>query len=163
MLKIYNKTTINISKLAMAKFRMSNGKKKNGIVKLKDVAEKLQKSLLLVRKSNYSCNSDEEHEQISEYSVPEDVKEGHFAVIAVYGEKIKRFVVPLTYLTNPSFVRLLEQAAEEYGFNQEGALTLPCHPNELEKMLSSSSSSSSSSTGEVNYWSSCNKSMVQSY
>ncbi|KAF5751567.1 putative SAUR-like auxin-responsive protein family [Tripterygium wilfordii] len=97
----------------------TNGKK-NGVVTLKVVAKLLQRSLILGRKSNY---------------VPEDVKEGHFAVIAGDGHVPKRFVVPLTYLTHPRFLRLLEQAAEEYGFDGEGALTIPCRPSELEKIL----------------------------
>ncbi|KAL7173731.1 hypothetical protein ACSBR2_033062 [Camellia fascicularis] len=105
----------------MAKLRMNGNKKKNGIVKLKIVVEKLQKSLLMVKKP--ACD------------VPEDVKEGHFAVIAVDVDELKRFIVPLNYLTNPSFMRLLELAAEEYGFDREGALTVPCPPRDLERIL----------------------------
>ncbi|XP_057479243.1 auxin-induced protein 15A-like [Actinidia eriantha] len=101
----------------MAKLR-TNGKKKNGILKLTIVMEKLQKSLF----------SDSNH-------VPKDVKQGHFAVIAEDVHELKRFVVPLSYLAHPSFRRLLEQAAEVYGFDHEGALTVPCHPRELERLL----------------------------
>lgn len=142
----------------MAWSRSSSGKKKNGIVKLKIVVEKLQRSLSLSRKSNSSFDDD------STSSVPEDVKKGHFAVIAVDEDQPKRFVVPLSYLTHPTFLKLLEQAAEEYGFDHEGALMVPCPPSELEKILDDEQwqekDSSSSSTG-VN-WSSC-KAMVQSY
>ncbi|PWA55919.1 small auxin-up RNA [Artemisia annua] len=53
----------------------------------------------------------------------------------------KRFVVPLVYLGHPSFQRLLERAAEEYRFNHEGALTVPCRPSELECMLTQRGSS----------------------
>lgn len=131
----------------MAKLR-SNGKKKNGIEKLKIVVEKLQKSLLLGRKS--AC-------------VPKDVKEGHFAVIAVDGgeELPKRFVAPLSCLTHPTFLRLLEQAAEEYGFDHEGALTIPCRPSELERILAEEWEDEGDLDVGVN-WGSC-KTMVQSY
>ncbi|KAL5565766.1 hypothetical protein UlMin_028930 [Ulmus minor] len=106
----------------MTKLRGMNSKKKNN---LKIVAEKLQKSLLLLRKSKYPNEA-----------IPKDVKEGHFAVIAVEGDdEPKRFVVPLSFLTHPIFLRLLEQAAEEYGFDHDGALTVPCRPSELEKIL----------------------------
>ncbi|KAJ0020696.1 hypothetical protein Pint_32083 [Pistacia integerrima] len=108
----------------MAKHSASS-KKKSSIVKLKIVVERLHKSLSLVRKSNSYCDD----------YVPEDVKEGHFAVIAVDGEQPKRFVIPLSYLTHPGFLKLLEQAAEEYGFDHEGALTIPCRPCELERIL----------------------------
>jgi SAUR family protein len=109
----------------MAKFivRNSNKKKSGGsIVKL---IEKLQKKILQGRNKSTSTY------------VPEDVKEGHFAVIAEDREdqEPKRFVLPLSCLTNPTFVRLLEQAEEEYGFDHEGALTIPCKPSELHKML----------------------------
>ncbi|XP_027349147.1 auxin-responsive protein SAUR32-like [Abrus precatorius] len=67
--------------------------------------------------------------------VPEDVREGHFAVIAMQGEETKRFVVELDYLTDPSFLRLLEEAREEYGFGQKGALVVPCSPQELQKII----------------------------
>lgn len=67
--------------------------------------------------------------------VPEDVKEGHFAVIAVDEYEERRFVVPLSYLKRALFVKLLERAAEEYGFDHEGAVVIPCRPSELERML----------------------------
>ncbi|KAM1803856.1 hypothetical protein ACFX12_029787 [Malus domestica] len=114
----------------MAKSRTTSICKKNkSIVKLKIVVEKLQRSLSLGRSkpSNYS--------DANSTNVPEDVKEGHFAVIAVDGDEPKRFVMSLSYLTHPTFLKLLEQAAEEYGFDHEGALTIPCQPSELEKIL----------------------------
>ncbi|KAL8218407.1 hypothetical protein R6Q57_021780 [Mikania cordata] len=67
--------------------------------------------------------------------VPEDVKEGHFAVIAVDGYKERRFVVHVSYLKHDSFVKLLERAAEEYGFDHEGAVVIPCRPSELERVM----------------------------
>ncbi|XP_021838817.2 protein SMALL AUXIN UP-REGULATED RNA 54-like [Spinacia oleracea] len=67
---------------------------------------------------------------------PQDVvKEGHFAVVAVDGVETKRFMVPLSYLTHPMFLVLLEKAAEEYGFDHEGALTIPCTPTEIDNIL----------------------------
>ncbi|XP_059429134.1 auxin-responsive protein SAUR50 [Corylus avellana] len=129
-------------------------KKINGIVKLKIVVQKLQKSLSLGRRKS-------RHEEVGEASssccVPEDGKEGHFAVDVVDGgDEPKRFVVPLTCLTHPTFLRLLEQAAEDYGFDHEGDLTIPCRPSKLERILADGGSDV-----EVN-WGSC-KTMVQSY
>jgi len=63
--------------------------------------------------------------------VAEDVKKGHFVVIAKDEDEAKRFIVPLSCLTNPIFVSLLEEAAEKYGFNGDGALTVPCRPNDI--------------------------------
>ncbi|KAI5584894.1 hypothetical protein POPTR_006G125100v4 [Populus trichocarpa] len=67
--------------------------------------------------------------------VPVDVKKGHFAVTAIKGEEPKRFVVKLDCLSNPDFLSLLEQAKEEYGFQQEGVLAVPCRPEELQMIL----------------------------
>ncbi|PWA89549.1 small auxin-up RNA [Artemisia annua] len=67
--------------------------------------------------------------------VPQDVKQGHFAVIAVDGYDERRFVVPVSYLKHDSFVRLMKQAAEEHGFDHEHAVMIPCRPSELERML----------------------------
>ncbi|GAA0139209.1 hypothetical protein LIER_00805 [Lithospermum erythrorhizon] len=106
----------------MAKPRV-NGKTKNGIVKFKGVVEKLQKSLSLSKKKSDSTR------------VADDVKEGHFAVIAEDGNYSKRLIVPLSCLSHPRFLRLLEEAAEEYGFDHGGALTIPCRPSELERIL----------------------------
>ncbi|EOY07894.1 Uncharacterized protein TCM_022211 [Theobroma cacao] len=48
----------------------------------------------------------------------------------------KKFFVSLSYLTYPPFMKLLDAAEEEYGFNQKGALVIPCEATELEKILS---------------------------
>lgn len=60
------------------------------------------------------------------------VPKGHFAVLAGNGE---RFVVELRYLKSPGLVRLLKEAEEEYGFQPEGALVVPCKPEELHNIL----------------------------
>ncbi|OMO58365.1 Auxin responsive SAUR protein [Corchorus olitorius] len=147
----------------MAKLRGGN-KKKNGIVKLKIVAEKLHKSLSLGKKWSNSFRDHHECDEIHDstnYYVPEDVKEGHFAVVAEYGEEPRRFVVPLSFLTHPRFLMLLEQAAEEYGFDREGALTIPCPPSELERILGEQWQEGDSDA-DVGWNSSC-EAMIQSY
>ncbi|KAG2703227.1 hypothetical protein I3843_06G120500 [Carya illinoinensis] len=55
-----------------------------------------------------------------------DVPKGYFPVYVGESQK-KRFVVPISYLSQPSFQDLLIQAEEEYGYNHPlGALTIPC-------------------------------------
>ncbi|KAK4367201.1 hypothetical protein RND71_015081 [Anisodus tanguticus] len=141
----------------MAKAR-TIGKKKNGIVNLRIMVKKLQKSLLLGKKLQAAELDELENDSIN---VPEDVKEGHFAVLAMDDDELKRFIVPLSSLTHPSFLRLLEQAAEEYGFDHEGALTIPCRPSELDRIMAEQwvEGTDSRSAEGVN-WSSC---MVKSH
>ncbi|KAI3450606.1 hypothetical protein Pfo_007271 [Paulownia fortunei] len=127
------------------------------IVNLKIVVKRLQKSLTLGKKSS---------SDVDEIAVPDDVKEGHFAVIAVDDDVLKRFIVPLSSLTRPSFLRLLEQAAEEHGFDDEGALTVPCRPSELEWILAEQWAEERGSRvtggGAADKWGSYNKTMVKS-
>ncbi|KAF7841110.1 auxin-induced protein X10A-like [Senna tora] len=54
-----------------------------------------------------------------------EVPKGYVAVYV--GEKLKRFVIPISYLNQPSFQDLLSQAEEEFGFDHpRGGLTIPC-------------------------------------
>ncbi|KAJ9704295.1 hypothetical protein PVL29_002723 [Vitis rotundifolia] len=54
----------------------------------------------------------------------------------------KRFVVPISYLKNPSFQNLLSQAEEEFGFNHPmGGLTIPCTEEAFIDVTSSLNSS----------------------
>ncbi|KAF8025329.1 hypothetical protein BT93_F2233 [Corymbia citriodora subsp. variegata] len=47
--------------------------------------------------------------------------------LAVYvGPKLRRFVIPASYLSVPEFRNLMERVAEEVGFEQEGGLQIPC-------------------------------------
>lgn len=55
-----------------------------------------------------------------------DVPKGYLAVY-VGERKMKRFVVPISYLNQPSFQDLLRKAEEEFGFDHPmGGLTIPC-------------------------------------
>ncbi|KAJ8754117.1 hypothetical protein K2173_002015 [Erythroxylum novogranatense] len=105
---------------------------------LKHLIRKLQlvRSLMAPRRlTNISDGDSREKSEVGTI-VPKDVRKGHFAVVAVQGNgEPKRFVLELNYLSNPAFLRLLELAKEEYGFQQRGVLVLPCQPEELEKIL----------------------------
>ncbi|KAG1362715.1 auxin-responsive protein SAUR50 [Cocos nucifera] len=56
--------------------------------------------------------------------LPVDVPKGHFAVYV--GENRSRFIVPISYLTHPEFQSLLRRAEEEFGFDHDMGLTIPC-------------------------------------
>nr|AMQ09530.1 small auxin up regulated protein [Boehmeria nivea] len=66
-----------------------------------------------------------------------DVPKGHFAVYVGKNEK-KRFVVPVSLLSQPSFQDLLIQAEDEYGFDHPmGGLTIPCTEDSFIDLISS--------------------------
>ncbi|KAL5788759.1 hypothetical protein ACOSP7_005708 [Xanthoceras sorbifolium] len=55
-----------------------------------------------------------------------DVPKGHLAVYVGERQK-KRFIIPVSFLNQPSFQELLRKAEEEFGFNHPmGGLTIPC-------------------------------------
>jgi SAUR family protein len=45
-----------------------------------------------------------------------------------------RVLVPVFYFNHPLFGELLREAEEEYGFHQEGGITIPCQFSEFEKV-----------------------------
>ncbi|XP_071697920.1 auxin-responsive protein SAUR21-like [Rutidosis leptorrhynchoides] len=56
-----------------------------------------------------------------------DIPKGYFAVYVGELEK-RRFVVPVSLLSQPMFQELLHLAEEEFGYNHPmGGLTIPCH------------------------------------
>ncbi|KAJ1408376.1 Small auxin-up RNA [Sesbania bispinosa] len=60
-----------------------------------------------------------------------DVPKGCMAIKVGQGEQQQRFVVPVIYFNHPLFMQLLKEAEEEYGFDQKGTITIPCHVEEF--------------------------------
>lgn len=78
-----------------------------------------------------NCDSDEESCQSPE--PPPDVPKGYLAVYV--GPELRRFIIPTSYLGHPLFKMLLEKAAEEFGFDQSGGLTIPCEIETFKYLL----------------------------
>ncbi|XP_062185012.1 protein SMALL AUXIN UP-REGULATED RNA 51-like [Phragmites australis] len=55
---------------------------------------------------------------------PPPPPKGHLAVCV--GPAMQRFVIPMEYLKHSAFAALLREAEEEFGFQQEGVLRIPC-------------------------------------
>ncbi|KAI4380824.1 hypothetical protein MLD38_006970 [Melastoma candidum] len=68
------------------------------------------------------CDSDDE--SCNSPKSPPDVPKGFLAVYV--GEELRRFIIPTSYLSHHLFKVLLEKSAEEFGFEQHGALNIPC-------------------------------------
>ncbi|CAN0899309.1 Auxin-induced protein X10A [Linum grandiflorum] len=62
-------------------------------------------------------------------------------VVVYVGEMqimMKRFVVPISCLSNPSFKDLLKRAEEEFGFDHPmGGLTIPCREDAFIDLIAS--------------------------
>ncbi|GMI77428.1 SMALL AUXIN UPREGULATED RNA 38 [Hibiscus trionum] len=67
------------------------------------------------------------------FDVPSATPKGFVAVSV--GEERKRFVIPTEYLGHEAFRVLLRKAEEEFGFQQEGVLRIPCEVSVFDKIL----------------------------
>ncbi|TXG46411.1 hypothetical protein EZV62_028084 [Acer yangbiense] len=63
-----------------------------------------------------------------------DVVPKGFLAVCV-GSELKRFIIPTEYLSHQAFGILLREAEEEFGFQQEGVLKIPCEVAVFEKIL----------------------------
>ncbi|XLS88272.1 hypothetical protein HN51_038438 [Arachis hypogaea] len=71
--------------------------------------------------------------QVASKSV--ELPKGYLAVYV--GENQKRFVIPISYLNQPSFQDLLSQAEEEFGYDHPmGGLTIPCSEHVFQRITS---------------------------
>ena len=70
-------------------------------------------------------------------SPDEDVPKGYLAVYVGEESNMKRFVIPVSYLNQPSLQDLLSQAEEEFGFDHPmGGLTIPCREDLFVDLIS---------------------------
>ncbi|CAL5212577.1 unnamed protein product [Lathyrus oleraceus] len=59
-----------------------------------------------------------------------EVPKGYLAVYV--GDKMRRFVIPVSYLNQSLFQELLNQAEQEFGYDHPmGGLTIPCSEDEF--------------------------------
>lgn len=68
------------------------------------------------------------------YLLPKDVPKGFLPVYV--GQEHQRFVIPVFYLNDPLFENLLKGIEEHFGFQQEGALLIPCEVSDFELLRS---------------------------
>ncbi|KAL2321143.1 hypothetical protein Fmac_030112 [Flemingia macrophylla] len=80
-----------------------------------------------IRRASFGAN------QTSSKAV--EVPKGYLAVYV--GDKMKRFVIPISFLSHPSFQDLLNQAEEEFGYDHPmGGLTIPCSEDIFQNITS---------------------------
>jgi len=64
-----------------------------------------------------------------------EVPKGYIAVYV--GDEMRRYVIPVSYLNQPSFQEWLSKAEEEFGYDHpKGALTIPCQDDEFLNIIS---------------------------
>ncbi|KAJ3692659.1 hypothetical protein LUZ60_011754 [Juncus effusus] len=72
------------------------------------------------------CSSLGRKQQNIDYdeTFPSDVPKGHFVVYV--GDNRTRYVVPISFLSNHVFQSLLRRAEEEFHFDYDTGLIIPC-------------------------------------
>ncbi|TYJ49188.1 hypothetical protein E1A91_A01G116500v1 [Gossypium mustelinum] len=93
---------------------MAISRKSNKLAQTAMIKQILKRCSSLGKKQSYA----------DEQGLPLDVLKGHFVVYV--GENRSRYIVPISFLTRPEFQSLLHQAEEEFGFDHDMGLTIPC-------------------------------------
>ncbi|PQQ14972.1 auxin-responsive protein SAUR50 [Prunus yedoensis var. nudiflora] len=93
---------------------MAISKKSNKLTQTAALKQILKRCSSFGKKNGYNNEGD----------LPEDVPKGHFAVYV--GENRSRYIIPISWLGHPEFQTLLQRAEEEFGFNHDMGLTIPC-------------------------------------
>ncbi|MED6173468.1 Protein SMALL AUXIN UP-REGULATED RNA 51 [Stylosanthes scabra] len=99
-------------------------RKSNKISQSAVIKQIMKRCSSLGKKNNNNNGYDSNNNNYEQHPLPLDVPKGHFAVYV--GENRTRYIVPISLLGNPEFQCLLRQAEEEFGFEHDMGLTIPC-------------------------------------
>jgi len=91
-------------------------------------------SPMINKRLNSLVSFDSDEDNCNSPKAPHDVPKGYLAVYV--GPELRRFIIPTSYLSHSLFKMLLEKAADEFGFNQCGGLTIPCEIETFKYLLS---------------------------
>ncbi|XP_057794800.1 protein SMALL AUXIN UP-REGULATED RNA 51-like [Salvia miltiorrhiza] len=101
-----------------------------GIRKSNKVSQKAMIKQIMKRCSSIG----KKHGYENDEGLPMDVPKGHFVVYV--GENRSRYIVPISILERPEFLSLLHQAEEEFGFDHDMGLTIPCDEQVFQSLTS---------------------------
>ncbi|KOM39980.1 hypothetical protein LR48_Vigan04g017800 [Vigna angularis] len=101
------------------------------IVRLKEMLQKWQ-NVTLGQKASIPTITDKVPNNDGS-GLPLINKRGYLAVYV--GPELRRFIIPTTYLSHSLFKVLLEKAADEFGFDHSGGLTIPCETETFKYLL----------------------------
>ncbi|KAI4333317.1 hypothetical protein L6164_018145 [Bauhinia variegata] len=103
------------------------------IRKLSRVADSSQYTLLRSESQNRHPRRAESFRRSAVRSSARAVPEGHVPIYV--GDEMEKFAVSAELLNHPIFVKLLNESAQEYGYEQKGVLRIPCHVIVFERVL----------------------------
>ncbi|CAN1139503.1 Auxin-responsive protein SAUR71 [Linum perenne] len=103
---------------------------KSGTAKISDIVKKWKR---LAAATSSSAGSSKKKSVIKRTFSFSDAHKGRVSVSV--GKEGKRYAVPTEYLGHQAFRVLLREAEEEFGFQQEGVLRIPCEVAAFERIL----------------------------
>ncbi|XP_073127732.1 protein SMALL AUXIN UP-REGULATED RNA 51-like [Henckelia pumila] len=98
-------------------------------------SSKLSQKAVIKQIVKRCSNMAKKHGLETEEGLPLDVPKGHFVVYV--GDNRSRYIVPISFLNRAEFQNLLQLAEEEFGFEHNMGLTLPCEEEVFESLISS--------------------------
>ncbi|KAG6474469.1 auxin-induced protein 6B-like [Zingiber officinale] len=107
------------------------------VVRLQQMLKKWKK--LTVSPTGSSCSSRQKSIKFLKRNLSfsssgnSNITRGCLAVCV--GEEMQRFVIPTEYLSHRAFEILLREAEDEFGFEQEGVLRIPCKVSVFESIV----------------------------
>lgn len=87
-------------------------------------------------KGAFARSMQEEHSRLLSDGQPAGQNQVPRGFMAVYvGPELRRFVIPMKFLSLPDFMAMMERSAEEFGYEQEGVLRIPCDEQDFERLI----------------------------
>ncbi|CAI9753394.1 unnamed protein product [Fraxinus pennsylvanica] len=97
-------------------------------------ANKLSQSAVLKKILKRCSSLGKKVQGYDEEGLPVDVPKGHFVVYV--GENRSRYIVPISFLARSEFQNLLQRAVEEFGYDHDMGLTIPCEEYVFQSLTS---------------------------
>ncbi|KAK3022334.1 hypothetical protein RJ639_047039 [Escallonia herrerae] len=105
------------------------------IVRLKQVMQRWRSTSLRCRPLHLSHSSDDSDDGSEHGPNRPRTPSGSLAVYADADAERRRFVIPTRFLNLPVLVDLLDKAEEEFGYQSNGGLVLPCEAEFFAEIL----------------------------
>lgn len=61
-------------------------------------------------------------------------------MVGKYEDEEERIMVPLKWMKHPRILSLLQLSANEFGYEQQGVIHIPCEPHQFRVLMESLSS-----------------------
>ncbi|KAG5141440.1 hypothetical protein JHK82_017135 [Glycine max] len=104
------------------------------VVRLQQILKKWKKVATASNNNSSSSKGIKFLKRTLSFTDTNDIVPKGFLAVCV-GKELKRFIIPTDYLRHQAFEMLLQEAEEEFGFQQEGVLKIPCQVSVFEKIL----------------------------